>query len=95
MLHYSTRVGDFAPNIVRSNEPIRATSYDTEGINTFKSLLDHGSNFRIAFDLLEELTRRHQLSEKTMDVLWDRLVRDGNAEEVVLEGLEHHRQGKN
>lgn len=96
VLHYSTRVGDFTPNIVRSNEPIRATSLDTEdGLRTFKSLLDYDPHFRITFDVLEELTRRHQLSEKTMDVFWDRLVRNGNAEEVVLEGLEHHRQGKN
>ena len=92
----SPRVGDFTPNIIRSKEPMETTSCDTEeGLETLKLLLDHDPHFRITFDLLEQLTRRHQVSEETMDVLWNRLVRDGNAEQVVLEGLDHHHQGKN
>ena len=96
VLKVSTRVGDFTPNIITSKEPIRTTSRDTEeDLRPLRLLLDHDPHFRITHDLLEQLTWRHQPSEETMDVLWARLVRDGNAEEVVLEGLEQYRQGKN
>ena len=96
ILRFSPRVGDFTPNIITSKEPDRATSRDTEeDLRPLRLLLDHDTHFRITHDLLEQLTWRHQPSEETMDVLWARLVKDGNAEEVIGEGLEQYRQGKN
>ena len=63
-----------------------------EDLRPMKLLLDHDPQFRITSDLLDQLEWCHRPSEEVMDVLWARLVSDGNLEEVISEGFKRYRQ---
>ena len=95
ILQISKGLGSLIPNTIRSKGPFRTIPrVPEEDLRPLKLLLDHDPQFRITSDLLEQLEWRHEPSEEVMDVLWACLVRDGNAEEVISEGLERYRHGR-
>ncbi|KAM0801815.1 hypothetical protein BDR22DRAFT_168601 [Usnea florida] len=92
ILQISKETGDLYRDIIGLFETTpRVTEED---LRPLKLLLDHDPQFRITSHLLEQLIWPHEPSEEVMDVLWARLVRDGNAEEVISEGLERYSHGK-
>lgn len=93
VLEGSRRVGDFEPKIVVKQRKSNARM--SAGFDAVKSLLGHDPHFRITYDSLEKATEHHELSDEMIDVLWDRLIKDGNADDVIIAGLEHHYSGTN
>ena len=69
--------------------------FQLKALSNMQVLLTYGKDVRVTYGILEQVTRLHQISYYAMNILWKRMIRDGNAEGVLVDALQHHLSGRN